>query len=219
MDHRSAINDYNDTINKREASRQAKLREQQEAKTNEKELQKAQREAEQKRRRDQTQSDLDSRNKNLRTLREKLKKPQILIQDISTNSSRNEWCELGRTQIDLKEALGSFNQVLLRFGTNKVGLLALLLTQSIGLYWVWASLGLDAVGGNTAVTIVVAIMILVAIDIIGLVAVSGTLASLENFMSDHRYHKLIEIAFTIGFAVGLICFFANAILRVMEVGI
>lgn len=164
------------------------------------------------------QLDIVKRKNDLVVMDHRLKAPKIIIQDKANQGSMEKWRSLGAAEKDLLIKSKGFNQFLLKFGNKSYSLIGLLFTQAIGLYWVWGELGLDAMG-STWLTIVTAVLVLLAVDVIGYLAVVGCFASLGNFIADRRYHRLLEVVLASGFAVGLICFACNAILRVLEAGI
>lgn len=173
---------------------------------------------EERRLKNQLQLDLTTKRKSLAAKDCKLHTPKIFIQDQANQAIKDEWRTLGVAEKKLLAKGKGFSHFLLKFGDKRFSIIALLLTQAIGLYWVWAELGLDA-AGSTWLTVLLAVMVLMAIDVIGYFAVAGSLASLENFMAGKRYHRMLEAVFAGGFGIGLLCFLGNAIFRVMEAAI
>jgi hypothetical protein len=162
--------------------------------------------------------ELETKRTSLAAGKRKLQTPKLLIQDQANQALIEEWSKLGDLMKQLSVRTKAFNHFLLKFGNKIFSIIALLLTQGIGLYWVWSELGLDA-AGSTWLTLLLAFVGLTAIDLIGYFAVAGSLASLENFMEGKRYHRVLEAVFAGGFVFGLICFFGNAISRIMEASI
>ena len=162
--------------------------------------------------------DIATKEKSLAGKTRKLQTPKVLIQDQATQASKEEWRSLGAIELRLQQENTGFSEFLMKFGGKKFSIMALLMTQFVGIFYVWAALGLDAMG-STWLTLIVAVIAMGSIDILGYFAVAGSLASFENFMEGKRYHRMLEAVFAAGFFIGLLSFMANVISRVMEAGI
>jgi hypothetical protein len=163
--------------------------------------------------------DLGIKKQRLVILENELKRPNITIEN-SLNTMMREKIRnsFGKERI-LTDKISSFNHFLLKFGNPITALVALSMTIGLGIFWVWATLGLDSVGGNPFVTIGVAIVALICVDLIGYAAILGTLSGLANFLKSSFYHRMLEITLVTGFIIGLVCFITNLIFRIKEVGI
>jgi len=113
-----------------------------------------------------------------------------------------------------------FNIFLLKLGMPVFAIFTCLTTCMLGLFWVWSTQGLDAVGGKIGFTVGLAIIALLVIDIIGFYAFYGVLNILQGFFRNKQaYRRLLETCIFAGFLLALGCFSGNIIMRFMEVGI
>ena len=155
----------------------------------------------------------------LEVCRRNLDFPKIPIQNKFTQDLKENWRHLHRQEKKLEQKCNRFDLVLVNLGKPWISIVALAMTLCIGLFWVWTTIGIDVIGGNPWQTIVFFSAALMAIDAIGYFAIFGTFASLRNFMKSFKHQKLLEIMIAGGFCVGLVCFFGNILLRILEVNL
>jgi len=167
-----------------------------------------------------TRTDLKRLQQRRKDLLRNLKGIRIGIQNRLHSGIREEFKQSAATFHTCQYQQDQFNPFLLKLGMPFFSMLTCLTTCALGLFWVWSTMGLDAVGGNIGFTVGLAITALLVIDIIGFYAFYGVLNIIQGFFKNKQaYRRLLEACIFAGFLLALGCFSGNIIMRFMEVGI
>ncbi len=146
--------------------------------------------------------------------------PPIDLPGPTSRTVKGKRRQQAKKQTVLADTGNAFNKFLLPFGGRKAAVFGLGINVIVAIFCVALTKGLDFLGGNTGISMVVLIACMIGVEIIGYLAFMGTLLSLQSFFSDGgRFKRLLEGLILTGCGVGSISFFGVVILRLMQTGI